>query len=365
MALLRPARELPEVQVAAVAARDPQRAAAFAKKHDIPRVHPSYDELLADPGIEAIYNPLPNSHHCVWTIRALEAGKDVLCEKPVASNAREAKRMADTAEKTILRSGELGTIRFVEASMCVPLLRPRDIRFNLALAGGAGMDVGCYAVNLVRFIAEAEPEVTDARARLARPGVDRWIQADLRFPDGATGRVTASLLATTLLRVEAHVRGDAGEMRVQNPFLPQIYHRLKVRTPRGTRVEQVHGDSSYTHQLRAFAKAVRAGAALATDGRDGVANMQVIDSIYEAAGLVPRGQYRASGPCPLANGGSARPGLRFSGRRSGRDRACAPRTRAGAPPCAARAPRDAARSVALPPRGAGRSAPSTSASPGL
>jgi predicted dehydrogenase len=311
MALLRPARELPEVQVAAVAARDPQRAAAFAKKHDIPRVHPSYDELLADPGIEAIYNPLPNSHHCVWTIRALEAGKDVLCEKPVASNAREAKRMADTAEKTgrilveafhyryhplaarmqeILRSGELGTIRFVEASMCVPLLRPRDIRFNLALAGGAGMDVGCYAVNLVRFIAEAEPEVTDARARLARPGVDRWIQADLRFPDGATGRVTASLLATTLLRVEAHVRGDAGEMRVQNPFLPQIYHRLKVRTPRGTRVEQVHGDSSYTHQLRAFAKAVRAGAALATDGRDGVANMQVIDSIYEAAGLVPRGQ---------------------------------------------------------------------------
>jgi predicted dehydrogenase len=311
VALLRPARELPEVQIAAVAARDPQRAAAFAKKHDIPRVHPSYDELLADPSIEAIYNPLPNSHHCVWTIRALEAGKDVLCEKPVASNAREAKRMADTAEKTgrilveafhyryhplaarmqeILRSGELGTIRFVEASMCVPLLRPRDIRFNLALAGGAGMDVGCYAVNLVRFIAEAEPEVTDARARLARPGVDRWIQADLRFPDGATGRVTASLLATTLLRVEAHVRGDAGEMRVQNPFLPQIYHRLKVRTPRGTRVEQVHGDSSYTHQLRAFAKAVRAGAALATDGRDGVANMQVIDSIYEAAGLVPRGQ---------------------------------------------------------------------------
>jgi predicted dehydrogenase len=157
--LLRPARELPEVQVVAVAARDPQRAAAFAKKHDIPRVHPSYEELLADPGIEAIYNPLPNSHHCVWTIRALEAGKDVLCEKPVASNAREAKRMADTAEKTgrilveafhyryhplaarmqeILRSGELGTIRFVEASMCVPLLRPRDIRFNLALAGGAG-----------------------------------------------------------------------------------------------------------------------------------------------------------------------------------------------------------------------------------
>ena len=311
MALLRPARQIADVQVSAVAARDPQRAAAFAKKHDIPRVHASYDELLADPDIDAIYNPLPNSHHCVWTIQALEAGKDVLCEKPVASNAREAKRMADAAEKTgrilveafhyryhplaarlqeILRSGELGAIRSVEASMCVPLPRPRDIRFNLALGGGAGMDVGCYAVNLVRFIAEAEPEVVSARARLVRPGVDRWIQADLRFAEGTTGRVTASLLSSTLLRVEARVRGDAGELRVINPFLPQIFHRLKVRTSRGTRVEQVHGEASYTHQLRAFTKAVRAGAALATDGRDGVANMQVIDAIYEAAGLAPRGQ---------------------------------------------------------------------------
>jgi predicted dehydrogenase len=311
MALLRPARQVADVQVSAVAARDPQRATAFAKKHDIPRVHASYDELLADPDIDAIYNPLPNSHHCVWTVQALESGKDVLCEKPIASNAREAKRMADAAEKTgrilveafhyryhplaarlqeILRSGELGTIRHVEASMCVPLPRPRDIRFNLALGGGAGMDVGCYAVNLVRFIAETEPEVISARARLARPGVDRWIQADLRFSECTTGRVTASLLASTLLRIEARVRGDAGELRVINPFLPQIFHRLKVRTARGTRVEQVHGDSSYIHQLRAFTKAVRAGAALATDGRDGVANMQVIDAIYEAAGLAPRGQ---------------------------------------------------------------------------
>jgi predicted dehydrogenase len=309
MALLRPARQVPGAQVFAVAARDPQRAAAFAKKHDIPRVHASYDDLLADPDIDAVYNPLPNSHHCVWTIQALESGKDVLCEKPIASNAREAKRMADAAEKSgrilveafhyryhplaarlqeILRSGELGTIRYVEASMCVPVPRPWDIRFDLTLGGGAGMDVGCYAVNLVRFIAEAEPEVVGAQARLVRPGVDRWIQADLRFSEATTGRVTASLLASTLLRVDAHVRGDAGELRVINPFLPQIFHRLKVRTARGTRVEHVHGEASYTHQLRAFTKAVRAGAALATDGRDGVANMQVIDAIYEAAGLAPR-----------------------------------------------------------------------------
>ncbi|MEN8181091.1 MAG: Gfo/Idh/MocA family oxidoreductase [Myxococcota bacterium] len=310
MALLRPAREVAEAEVVALAARDPQRAAAFARKHAIPHVHASYAELLADPEIDAVYNPLPNSHHCRWTLEALEAGKDVLCEKPLAANAREAARMAETAEKTgrnlveafhyryhplaarlqeIVRSGELGSVRHIEASLCVPLLRPRDIRFDPKLAGGAGMDVGCYVVNLVRFLAGAEPEVVRAEARLARPGVDRWIQGSLSFEDGRTGRVTASLFSTALLRLEARVRGDAGELRVTNPFLPQLYHRLRVRTPRGTRTEVLRGDASYTHQLRSFVKAVRAGAALPTDGRDGVANMKVIDALYEAAGLSPRG----------------------------------------------------------------------------
>ena len=97
------------------------------------------------------------------------------------------------------------------------------------------------------------------------------------------------LLASTLLRVEARVEGDAGDLHVLNPFMPQLYHRLRVRTGRGTRVERVHGEATYTHQLRAFAKAVRAGAALATDGRDGVANRRVVDAIYEAAGLPTRG----------------------------------------------------------------------------
>src|SRR5256712_4397526 len=97
MALVRPAQRVPEATVLAVAARDPERARQFAARHGIPRVHPSYDELLADPEIDAIYNPLPNALHCAWTIRALAAGKHVLCEKPFASNADEARRMADAA----------------------------------------------------------------------------------------------------------------------------------------------------------------------------------------------------------------------------------------------------------------------------
>src|SRR5215813_5901666 len=100
MALVAPARRVPEASVVAIAARDPERARRFATRHGIPRVHPSYDALLADPDVDAVYVPLPNSLHCRWTIRALEAGKHVLCEKPIASNAVEAQQMADAANET-------------------------------------------------------------------------------------------------------------------------------------------------------------------------------------------------------------------------------------------------------------------------
>jgi predicted dehydrogenase len=151
------------------------------------------------------------------------------------------------------------------------------------------MDAGCYAVSGVRFLAGAEPEVVRAEARLSSPGVDRWMQAELRFPDGRTGRVTASLFSTALLRMQARVRGDRGELYVLNPFAPQFFHRLKLKTPAGSRVERVRAEPTYTHQLRAFVRAVRGEAPIATDGRHGVANMRVIDAIYRAAGLAPRG----------------------------------------------------------------------------
>jgi predicted dehydrogenase len=307
---MRPARAVPEAEVVAVAARDRSRAEAFARKHGVPRTCASYDELVRDPDLDAVYNPLPNSLHCEWTIRALEAGKHVLCEKPLASNADEAARMAETAEKTglvlmeafhwryhplaarmreIVEGGELGRVEHVEASMCIPLILPGDIRYRLDLAGGALMDAGCYAVSAVRFLAGAEPEAVRAEARLSSPGVDRWLRAELRFPDGRSGRVTASLFSTALLRMEARVRGERGELHVLNPFAPQFFHRLKLRTPAGARVERLRSEPTYTHQLRAFVRAVRGEAPIATDGRHGVANMRVIDAVYEAAGLGARG----------------------------------------------------------------------------
>lgn len=309
-ALLRPARKVDGVRVVAVAARDPVRARQFAQRHGIATVHPTYDALLADPEIDAIYNPLPNSLHCAWSIRALEAGKHVLCEKPLASNAAEAEQMADAARRTervlveafhyryhplatraraIVESGILGQVRHIETTMCIPLPIPGNIRYRYDLAGGATMDVGCYTISLLRHLAGAEPEVLRAEARLSSPQVDRWMTADLRFADGRTGRITCSLFSATLLRVSAHVHGDDGELSILNPYLPQLPHRLRIRTKNGTSDERFPGDTTYTHQLRAFAAHVRDGAPILTGPDDAIANMRVIDAVYEKAGLPKRG----------------------------------------------------------------------------
>ncbi|MFO0553979.1 MAG: Gfo/Idh/MocA family oxidoreductase [Polyangiaceae bacterium] len=323
MALVRPAREIPSMaRVVAVAARDPQKAQAFADKHGIPRVHRSYDELLSDPEIDAVYNPLPNSHHAALSIRALEAGKHVLCEKPLASNAEEAERMASAARaakrslveafhwryhplcdhvRAIVARGEIGAPRHYEVSLAIPMgfLR-NDIRWSLALSGGALMDIGCYTVSMIRHYAGAEPSVERARALLWAPGVDRKMQASLRFADGRTAALTASMWSSTLVKAELRIEGEAGSIRVFNPIAPHFYHRVTIETRSGKRRERAigapaagrfwnYGEATYTSQLRAFVEHVQHGAPVPTSAEDGVANMRVIDAIYRAAGLSPRG----------------------------------------------------------------------------
>jgi predicted dehydrogenase len=307
--LIKPARQVAEVTVAGLAARDTARAQVFARTHHIPHVFASYDALLADQTINAVYIPLPNSLHKPWTIRALEAGKHVLCEKPFASNAAEAEQMAEAARhhqrvlmeafhyryhplaarmKEIVASGELGPLRRLEAWLCFPLLSRKDIRYNLSLAGGATMDAGSYTINVLRFLVGEEPEVTQATARLASPEVDRRMDAELRFPGGVTGHITASLFSSTLLRIGVRVIGERGEMRVLNFIAPHVYHRLTVHTAQSRRSEQVRGEATYTAQLRAFAQAILQGTAVPTDPVEAVANMRVIDAVYRQAGLHPR-----------------------------------------------------------------------------
>jgi predicted dehydrogenase len=310
MALTSPARSVPEAKIVAIATRDPKRAAGFARKHHITRVHQTYHDLLADPDIDAIYNPLPNGLHAEWTIRALKAGKHVLCEKPFASNASEAQEMAKVAAeaglvlseafayryhplaarmKAIMASGELGKIQHIDAQFCFLLPLTNNIRFQYDLGGGSLMDNGCYPASLIRYLAEAEPQVDSAHARLFSPQVDSAMTANLSFADGRTTRLTCDMLSPALFRSIVRVRGDAGTLTVINPYHPHWFHWLSVHGRNGSRFEHVRGGNVYALQLRAFIKAIRGEAKLNTDPADAIGNMRLIDAIYEKSGLKKRG----------------------------------------------------------------------------
>ncbi len=310
-ALIKPALLVDGVAVVAVAARDRARAEKFAAKHGIAKVHASYEALIDDPDIDAIYNPLPNGLHGEWTRRAIAAGKHVLCEKPFTANADEAREVAAAAAATelvvmeafhyryhpvaqriveIVRGGEIGELVHVESSMCIPLPLPKDIRYRLDLAGGATMDTGCYAIHMNRMVAGTEPEVISARARLARPGVDRWMQAQFRYPTGVTGTMTCALWSSTPLKVSIRAIGSKGELRVFNPTGPQMGYRMSLRAAGTKQRIRVDGakKATYTYQLEAFAASVRDGVGVLTPPADAVANMEVIDAVYRCAGLAAR-----------------------------------------------------------------------------
>ncbi|MGZ3441411.1 MAG: Gfo/Idh/MocA family protein [Polyangia bacterium] len=308
-ALVRPARHVTDTEVVAVAARDHDKAARFAKKYAIATVHTSYEALLADPTVDAVYNPLPNGLHGKWTRAALAAGKHVLCEKPFCANADEAAEVAAVAASSgrvvmeafhyryhplamrvreILDAHEIGRLRHVETWLCFPLPSFSDIRYNHALAGGALMDAGCYAVHMARFLGGEEPAVLSAAAKLHKPDVDRAMHAELRFPSGHTGSVHCSMWSSTLLRISARVVGEHGELRISNPVMPQLWHKLVVKNGHGKRTERFEKRPTYEFQLEAFRDAVLHGTPTLTPPSDAVANMRVIDAIYRAAGMHPR-----------------------------------------------------------------------------
>jgi predicted dehydrogenase len=309
-ALVKPARNVADAEVVAVAARDRGRAEAFASKQGIPRVVDSYEALIADSEIDAIYNPLPNGLHAEWTIAALEAGKHVLCEKPFTANAKEAEAVSAVAERTglvvmeafhyryhplaarmreVATSGEIGTIERIDTALCFPLPKFSDIRYQYDLGGGATMDVGSYTVHMARLLGGEEPDVVSAQAKLRTPDVDRAMRAELAFPSGHTGRITCSMWSEWVIQTFARVTGSRGEMRVINPTSPQLWHRMKVKNDAGTRVEHFTRRPTYEFQLEAFCAAVLRGEPTLTPPADSIANMRVIDGIYVAAGMDPRG----------------------------------------------------------------------------
>ena len=316
MGIVDPCQKNARARLYAVAARNPKRAIEYTKKHGLEKVHQSYDAMLADPDIDAIYNPLPNSLHCEWTIKALQAGKHVLCEKPFSSNTKEAVEMQEAAHannrvlmeafhyrfhplmKTLCDTlPKLGEIQFIETKMCVPMFVPGNIRFDYGLAGGATMDVGAYTINLTRLIAKAAgpdslkkiPCVDRALPLLKSDKIDRAMKVDLSWENGTSAGLHYSLWSSSFLNLSVRIVGERGEIFVINPFLPHLWHRVTIKLAGKKEVFRVKGDATYDYQLSAFLDLINNGPEYQSDLSDAIENMMVIDRIYEKAGLPLRG----------------------------------------------------------------------------
>lgn len=308
-AIISPAKKRSDCIVACVAARDETRAKAYAAEHAIPETAASYGALIARSDIDLIYNALPPHRHADLTIAALEAGKAVLCEKPFAMNAREARAMVEASDRSgrplveafhyrfhpmfgeilkQLQSGAIGKLCAVRSEFSVAIKnRPGELRHDPALGGGALMDLGCYALHWARTVAGSEPEITVASARLSPQGADLETTAELKFAGGVTARVRTSMAEGQRFKALLAIQGSEGVLVAQNPLHPSLGHSITIRRGASVRRYSVDGLSTYDHQLAHMIDVMKTNAPPLTGGADAVANMALIDAIYAAAG-VPR-----------------------------------------------------------------------------
>jgi predicted dehydrogenase len=308
-AVIEPAQRRNDVEITAVASRRAGVAASYAKVHGIERAFDSYEALIADPEIDLVYNALPPVDHARLSILALEGGKHVLCEKPFAMNAREAEVMADTARRTgkrlfeafhyrlhpvfqhlmdLKEMGALGAIHALEANFSTEIpFSEREIRHLPDQGGGALMDLGCYCVNGLRSFMQAEPTVTSASGTRTRLGVDESITASLNF-SGVPAKLITNMAEDTPFVARFSVECENGRVEIDNFVLPHHGHSVREWLGGRYREHTLAGGTTYDFQLDSVIDVLETGEPHVNDGVNSIANMAVIDAIYEKAGFGPR-----------------------------------------------------------------------------
>ncbi len=294
-------------EVVAIASRDTDRAAAAASRLGIPRAYGSYEELLAADDVDAVYIPLPNDAHAEWTIRAAEAGKHVLCEKPLALTATQAEEMAQACSAAgvklaeafmyrhhpswveavrLLRTGAIGDLQAVQSFFSYYNDDPADIRNRVERGGGAAMDIGCYCINLSRMLFEAEPTRIEALVRRDPVmGIDITASVLLEFPGGGQSGFTCSIRAEPHQRV--HILGTSGRIEIEIPFNIPPDRTTRIFLTSGgdapvapaTKTLVFDAADQYSAQASAFARAVLDNTDLAVPIEDAIANTKVIETV--------------------------------------------------------------------------------------
>jgi len=290
--------------VIAVASRNLTRAQEFAAPFEIPRAYGSYEELLSDSNVQAVYIPLPNSEHAPWAIKAMQAGKHVLVEKPFALNANEAQLMISTAlehsvvlmegfmyrysnrfEKIheIVRSGTIGKVRLVQSGFSFTLSNPDDIRLAPDLGGGALYDLGCYSINLQRLLVGREPASVQALCQMSKSGVDLQTVATLDFGDQVFGQFMVSFNADSsqFLRVV----GSAGSIHIEKPFLLVGEGTSALLNVAGKESKRINfrAENDYKHMLEHFYNVAVSKDVPRFPLSDAINNLVVIDALFQSA----------------------------------------------------------------------------------
>lgn len=302
--LVQPVQGVSDVKVEGVASRSLEKAQAFAGAHGIPRSYGSYQALLDDEEIDAVYVALPTALHGEWVRRALEAGKHVLCEKPLAANATVAQELETCAkehqrvlleglhvrylqklrrQRELVAGAEFGRLLRIEACFRVPRvpMADGDFRLRYELGGGAGLDIGCYAASCLRYVAGEEPQVRSATCRRASSQVDRWMKAVCRLPSGAEAVIECGFRGWFSRRLTIEVKCERGWIKWEEGGL---VHKNGERVVH----EAIADNWTYQLQLQAFVDSIRGRPSEALPPEDAVANARVLDAMYAAAGLAPR-----------------------------------------------------------------------------
>lgn len=301
-AVIPPLRSSHRNQLAAVASRTAEQAEAYAREWNIGRAFGSYEAMLADPDIDVIYNPLPNGLHAEWTIKAAEAGKHVLCEKPLGLTVEEVEAMALAARqagvvvseafmyrhhpqtlqvKELVQSGALGTVRLIKGAFTFNLGRSNDVRLDLALGGGSIWDVGCYPISYARYLVGMEPAEVFGWQVTGATGIDETFSGQMRFPDGELAQFDCGFRAPYRSSVE--VVGSERSLRISNPFKPNEREQLVLDDGGKVEVLQVNGPELYIGEVEDMADAVLEGKTPRVTLADSRGNVAAILALLESA----------------------------------------------------------------------------------
>lgn len=301
-AVIGPIRKSKNSQLMAVASRNHDKVEKYANTWKIPHFYTGYDALISDPNIDVIYNSLPNRLHAEWSIKAIEMGKHVLCEKPITTSATDVDKIINAANKNgiiiaeafmyrhhpqtlyvkkLVENGEIGEIQFIHGSFCYSNTRSDDPRFNPNLGGGSLWDVGCYPIGYSRYLIEEEPNQVFGHQVIGSTGIDLLFAGQLNFPCGVIAQIESSFVSQAKSLID--ITGKRGRIIVHEPYKPGKKSKIVLKKNKHDQIIEINGADLYQGEIEDLENAILSGESTRISLEDSRANIFTIEALYKSA----------------------------------------------------------------------------------